>query len=192
MKPDSKPPRRSVLRQWLHAPGSLSRRLAALGDRFAVQTLRQGPARLHRREIEQLGHHARGRVWVREVLLRVDGQPMIWARSVAPRPSLAGPWRALLGLGSRPLADLLFKDPRVTRSPLRVEHLSHGSPLRERMRRQWAKANGHQPPHSMVWARSSIFHKHGAPLRVMEVFSPRLAGWKPPIGKQIAKDSTRH
>lgn len=128
---------------------------------------------------------------MREVLLRVDGQPLIWARSVAPRSSLAGPWRALLGLGTRPLADLLFKDPRVTRTPLQVERLSHGSPLRSRMRRQWIDANGHKPPHGMVWARSSIFHKRGIPLRVMEVFAPGLARRKPPMGKQIAKDFTR-
>lgn len=181
-----------MLRQWLHAPGSLSRRLAALGERFAVQTLRQGPARLCRQELAQLGPRARGRMWVREVLLRVDGEPMIWARSVAPRVALAGPWRALLGLGTRPLADLLFKDPRVTRSPLRVEHLAHGGPMRSRMVRQWVTANGKKPMHGMVWARSSIFHKHGVPLRVMEVFAPPLAGKKLPNGRAIAKDFTRH
>lgn len=191
MKPDSKPPRRSVLRQWLHAPGSLSRRLAALGQRFEVQTLRQGPARLHRHEIEALGAQAHGRMWVREVLLRVDGEPMIWARSAAPRAALAGPWRALLGLGSRPLADLLFKDPRVTRSPLAVERLAHAGPLRNRMARQWMRANGQPPSHAMVWARSSVFHKHGAPLRVMELFSPSLARKLVPSGRGMAKDFTR-
>lgn len=175
MKPHSGPERASVLRQWLHAPGSLSRRLAALGHRFEVQTLRQGPARLHRNEIVELGALGRGRVWVREVILRVDGQALIWARSVSPRVALAGPWKALLGLGSRPLADLLFNEPRVTRSPLKMERLHLGGPMRRRMERQWAKANRSPALRGMTRARSSVFQKHGAPLRVMEVFSPLLA-----------------
>ena len=190
MKPQANPARASVLRQWLRAPGSLSRRLAALGHRFEVQTLRQGPARLHRDEIAALGPLGRGRVWVREVLLRVDGQALIWARSVSPRVSLGGPWRALLGLGSRPLADLLFKEPRVTRSPLKLERLRHGAPLRRRMARQWAKASGCQPPRGMTWARSSVFRKHGAPLRVMEVFSPSLAVH--PLPRTVGKARRAH
>lgn len=171
--------RACVLRQWLSAPGSLSRRLAALGARFEVQTLRQGPARLRRQELSELGPHAHGRTWVREVLLRVDGVALVWARSVAPRVSLTGPWRALLGLGSRPLADLLFKEPRVTRTPLVRERLRLGGPLRARLARQWQAVTGEPPPRGMVWARSSVFRKHGAPLRVMEVFSPALASTPP-------------
>ncbi len=172
-------PRASVLRQWLRAPGSLSRRLAALGGRFEVQTLRQGPARLHRSERAELGAHAHGRSWVREVLLRLDGVALVWARSVAPRATLAGPWRALLGLGSRPLADLLFNEPRVTRTPLARERLRLCGPLRTRLARQWLAATGEPPPRGMLWARSSVFRKHGAPLRVMEVFSPSFESTKP-------------
>lgn len=171
--------RAAVLRRWLHASGSLSRRLATLGERFEVQTLRQGCARLHRHERQQLGLHRPGRTWVREVLLRVDGEPLIWARSIAPRLSLCGPWRALLGLGTRPLADLLFREPRVTRTPLRQERLRRGGPVRGRLERQWQGANGHAAPHNMVWARRSVFRKHGAPLQVMEAFAPRLALHKP-------------
>lgn len=182
--------RAAVLRRWLRAPGSLSRRLAAMGERFEVQTMRQGCARLHRHERERLGLHRPGRTWVREVLLRVDGEPLIWARSIAPRASLAGPWRALLGLGTRPLADLLFKEPRVSRTALRKEHLRRASPLRRRLDRHWKQANGHVAPHNMVWARSSVFRKRGAPLQVMEAFAPRLAE-SPPRRGLPAKMSVR-
>jgi len=168
-----------VLRQWLRAPGSLSRRLAGLGERFEVQTLRQGPARLRCDEVADLRLHSGGRTWVREVLLRVDGEALVWARSVVPCAALKGPWRALLGLGTRPLADLLFKDPRVTRTALRRERLLRGGPMRRRLERQWQRANRASPPHGMLWARSSVFCKRGPPLRVMEVFSPRLAGVGP-------------
>ena len=169
----------SALRQWLIAPGSLSRRLAALGTCFEVQTLHQGPRRLQRAEAADLSPHQRTRCWVREVLLRVDGVPLVWARSVAPRRALNGPWRALRGLGSRPLADLLFKDPRVQRTPLRRERLAPHGPLACRLARQWRRANGAAPPHGMVCARSSVFHRRGAPLRVLEVFAPALGALRP-------------
>jgi chorismate--pyruvate lyase len=174
--------RSSVLRQWLSAPGSLSRRLAAMGTRFEVQTLQQGAARLCPIERIDLAPHAQGRGWVREVLLRVDGEPLVWARSVVPSVALKGPWRALLGLGSRPLADLLFNEPRVTRTPLRRERVALGGPLHRRLARQWQAANGTDLPRGMMWARSSVFRKRGVPLRVMEVFSPWFAGVAPHTG----------
>jgi len=173
----SLPPRRALLPSWQRAPGSLSRRIAALGTRFEVQTLHQGPARLRPRERADIGG---GRAWVREVLLKLDGAPLVWARSVTPCRALRGPWRALRGLGTRPLADLLFADPRVRRLPLRRERLPHGGPLRRRLAREWAQATGAAPPRGLVHARSSVFHRHGAPLRVMEAFAPALAQVTPP------------
>jgi chorismate--pyruvate lyase len=178
-------PRRAVLRQWLAASGSLSRRLAALGERFEVQTLRQGAARILRSEAAELAA-SRHRCWVREVLLRVDGVPLVWARSIAPRRALNGPWRALRGLGHRPLADLLFNDAAVCRTPLRRQRLAPHSPLAARMKRQWVQATGHAPSRGMVWARSSVFRRRGTPLRVMELFAPALAAHALP-GQRHAK-----
>ncbi|HEY0858330.1 MAG TPA: chorismate lyase, partial [Albitalea sp.] len=114
-----------------------------------------------------------------------------WARSVAPRATLAGPWRALLGLGSRPLADLLFNEPRVTRTPLERERLRLGGPLRTRLARQWRAATGETAPRGMLWARSSVFRKHGVPLRVMEVFSPSFAAVRPERLRRRAQDKRR-
>jgi len=167
-----------LLRLWLRAPGSLSRRIAALGDRFEVQTLRQGPARLLPIESHDVGAT---RSWVREVMLKLDGEPLVWARSVTPRDALAGPWRALRGLGQRPLADLLFADRRVHRTPLRREKLPRGGALQRRLARQWEAATGNTPPRGMVWGRSSVFRRRrGPPLRVMEAFVPSLARVPPP------------
>ncbi|HJV61797.1 MAG TPA: chorismate lyase [Albitalea sp.] len=181
--------RRALLRLWLRAPGSLSRRIAALGRHFAVQTLYQGPLGLTDRERGDVGN---ARSWVREVLLRVDGRPLVWARSVTPRRALGGPWRALRGLGTRPLADLLFNDRRVRRTPLRREHLLRGSTLQRRLARQWQAATGAPPPRGMVWARSSVFRRHGPPLRVMEVFAPALTWIKPPrVAPPRVRDTRR-
>ena len=173
-------PRRAVLRQWLSASGSLSRRLAALGESFEVQTLRQGAARVLHAEARALGAHRRMRCWVREVVLRVDGVPLVWARSIAPCRTLNGPWRALRGLGSRPLADLLFNDSAVCRTPLRRERLAAHGPLAAHAARQWRRATASEAPAGMRWTRSSVFRRRGAPLRVMELFAPALARHVPP------------
>ena len=176
---------RNSLRDWLRAPGSLSRRLALLGQRFEVQVLRQGVMPLRQQERLALGLPRHGCTWVREVILRVDGQPLVWARSSLHQSALAGPWRALKGLGSRPLADLLYADPRVQRSELSPRRLARHGHTRRAMQRQWLAAVGTLPSPQMLWSRHSVFSRHGvkgAQLRVMELFAPELARHKPKLG----------
>ena len=96
-----------ALRRWLQAPGSLSARLAARCERFEVRLLRQAKTRawVHERGALSLrGEAALGR----EVLLCCDGEPLVLARSLVAARATRLAWRALKGLGTRPLADLLF------------------------------------------------------------------------------------
>ena len=143
------------LTRWLKAPGSLTARLRRHGH-VTVQVIRQGTRRLNRAEQMALGQVS---AHVREVLLRVDGEPMVWARSTTSHRALKGPWKALKGLGNRPLAELLFSHAQVSRGPLHLHRNSAGKAPR--------------------WGRASIFLHHGHPLRVMESFSPRIQCWRP-------------
>jgi len=160
-----------ALRRWQRAPGSLTARLKALGSTFEVRTLRQRVAPLLAEERCELGA---GRHLVREVILLVDGVPLVWARSVAPARALCGPWRALAGLGTRPLGQLLFDDPRVARSPLHAQRWC-GGPGGRRVARDWLAATGAPWPAAVVQGRSSVFERRGARLRVYEAFAPALA-----------------
>lgn len=169
---------RHSLRAWLRAPGSLSQRLARHG-RFEVQVLRQTTAKLRAPERRQLGHPRRGCTLVREVVLRVDGQPLVWARSSLHQSGLAGPWKALKGLGTKPLATLLYSDPRVSRSLLQPRRLAVQGATRRQMQRQWQQAIGSAAPRAMLWSRHSVFHRQGALLRVMELFHPEVARLEP-------------
>lgn len=162
----------------MRAPGSLSQRLARHG-RFEVQLLRQTTASLRAPERRQLGAPRRGCTLVREVLLRVDGRPLVWARSSLHKTGLAGPWKALKGLGQRPLATLLYADPRVQRSLLQPRRLPATGATRRQMAWQWQQATGEAPPRAMRWSRHSVFHRQGALLRVMELFHPDVAGLQP-------------
>ncbi|MBB5204909.1 chorismate--pyruvate lyase [Inhella inkyongensis] len=166
------------LRAWLRAPGSLSARLARHG-RFEVQLLRQTTARLNAPERRQLGRPRQGCTLVREVVLRVDGQPLVWARSSLHQSTLAGPWKALKGLGRRPLAELLYQDRRVQRSTLQPKRLNPHGGTRRQMQRQWRQATGTAAPAGMQWARHSVFKRQGAQLRILELFHPEVAHLAP-------------
>ncbi len=168
---------RNSLRDWLRAPGSLSRRLAKLGERFEVEVLRQAVAPLRRHERVALGQPHYGLALVREVILRVDGEPVVWARSAVHQLGTRGPWKALRGLGNRPLAHMLYDDPRIRRSELQPRRLARHGVTRRQLARQWQAATGAEPSPQMLWSRNSVFSCRGADLRVMEVFScnPRLS-----------------
>jgi chorismate--pyruvate lyase len=118
-------------------------------------------------------------------VLRVDEQPAVWARSSVPVRAVKGPWRAIRGLGTRPLAELLFTHRAVRRGPLQALRLRAHGLAGTHMARQWAGLHkvvmpstpsaqniGLRPAPNPTWARHSLFHHHGQPLQVLEAFAP--------------------
>lgn len=168
-----------LLRQWLSAPGSLTARLRLHGT-VRVEVIEQGRRRLWPQERRALGCSVGH---VREVVLRVDERPAVWARSSVPVRAVKGPWRAIRGLGTRPLAELLFTHRAVRRGPLQALRLRAHGPAATHMARQWARLSGVSSTHTgasaplpkPVWARHSLFHHHGQPLQVLEAFAPWVA-----------------
>lgn len=166
------PPR---LGQWLSAPGSLTARLRLLGT-VRVEVLDQGRRRLWPQERQALGCSVGH---VREVVLRVDERPAVWARSSVPVRAVKGPWRAIRGLGTRPLAELLFTHRAVRRGPLQALRFQPHGPASTHMARQWARLHAAAatlpaaaPTSAPTWSRHSLFHHHGQPLQVLEAFAP--------------------
>ena len=157
------------LQSWLQAPGSLTARLRQHGQ---VEVLVQQQAAMplwqaERDDLQQLSGH------VREVVLLLNGRPAVWARSATSLTAIRGPWRAMQGLGTRPLAELLFASRPVARAPLRLQPLPRSSPLQSHIRRQWLQlAQRSENEGVPQWARSSVFWHRGHGLRVMEAFSP--------------------
>ena len=172
----SRNPIRGKLRRWLQASGSLSARLAATGERFTVQVLNQGRQSLTVDEARALGAGARAG-YAREVLLRVDGVPLVFARSVTRHVDSVGAWRSLRGLGARPLADVLFNRAGMVRSPLTFARLAQTSRLQRHVQACWQAATGQHKVCAAFPARRSVFVWHGAALLVMEVFVADAANW---------------
>ncbi|MDE2400708.1 MAG: chorismate lyase [Burkholderiales bacterium] len=150
----------------MSAPGSLTARLRVHGH-VEVRVHSQGSQGLWPSEQRDLacrsGH-------VREVMLLLDGVPAVWARSTTTHQALRGPWKALTGLGTRPLAELLFQGRHVCRDPIRIHPLPAHGQQHAHLRQQWLA----QCPELAMprWARSSVFWRQGQPVRVMEAFAP--------------------
>jgi len=161
---------RGALRRWLQAPGSLSARLAATGPRFSVQVLGQGRSPLTADEARALGHPAQRVGYRREVLLRVDGAPRVLARSVTALTDSHGAWRAVRGLGTRPLADVLFKRLGIARAQLSYAKLTPASAPQRAARKQWSRATGAPLPQRALPARRSAFRRGAKSLLVTEIF----------------------
>lgn len=167
-----------ALRRWLAATGSLSARLARTGDVFSVQVLRQGRMPLQVDEAAALGVAGARQGYVREVLLKVDGQTVVFARSVTTHAHSLGAWRSVRGLGTRPLADVLFKRSGITRQALRYQRFKPGTALPRQVQQHCPGA-----PRSLS-ARRSVFLRQGEPLLVMEAFVANRFGQRAPAVNQ--------
>ena len=161
------------LRHWLLDRGSLTRRIQLRCDRFHVNLLSQRIAALDRDEWAVSGARAGARYVVREVSLNCGPLPVVFAHSVAALRALRGPWRMLATLGARPLGSALFADPRIKRHALRFRQLG---PRHELYRRACQLLE--RPP-ACLWARRSLFVRHGARLLVTEVFLPAILALRP-------------
>jgi chorismate--pyruvate lyase len=164
------------IRDWLITPGSLTARLIAHSRSFRVQRLHQRTAICLPDEAEAVGLPRRERVWEREVLLRCDGEPVVFAHTVVPTSCTASDWPLFSALGERSLGSTLFYDPLVSRGPLEFARIRAGHPL---MQRALAALGGTAmaavvPAHAHFHARRCVYRRHQGLLLVTEVFLPTV------------------
>lgn len=158
----------AALRPWLHDHGSLTQRIQQRCERFSVQPVRSGLARIAYDEAALLGIAPHHLAYSREVFLFADGQPVVFAHSTTACEHLRGAWKAMSGLGNRSLGSLLFTHPLVNRQPLRFKELPSHHPLYRSATHNLGRTS------ETLWARRSLFTLHGAPLLVTEVFLPDI------------------
>ena len=122
-----------------------------------MQVLAQGRQPLTADESRALGLGGRTVGYAREVVLRVDDHAMVFARSVTAHAASVGAWRSVRGLGSRPLADVLFKRSGIARAPLAYSQLKRQSPLQRHVATRGLRRR------VQVWASRGLA---GAPLGI--------------------------
>lgn len=172
--------------RWLLATGSLTLHLRRAFATLTVQVLTQGRQPLDPAQAQALSRQAGTPAHARSVMLWGAGQPRVLAQSVVEQRASRGAWRAIRGLGQRPLAELLFTRSNVRRGPLRLARRAPVGPQARQVRRLWAQATGRPPSLRGLWQRWSVFTRQGQQLVVSEYFLPgEVAGW-PLRGRQSA------
>jgi chorismate--pyruvate lyase len=159
------------VRSWLLDDGSLTQRLLDTGRDFSLERLAQRWSRPALGEQRLLSMARRERALVRQVALKLDHRPVVYARSVFPVASLTGSLLRLRRLANQSLGSFLFAQAGMRRSPFEVALLpgdSHYLP----------EALHQERP---VWARRSCFLVHNKSLLVSEVFLDGFPGWRAPM-----------
>lgn len=160
-------------RHWLTGQGSLTRRIQARCRAFSVRHVTQRFGKSVQDEAECTGLQPRQYALLREVFLYCGETPVVFAHSVLPKSSLRSTWYGLGSLGNKPLGAALFSTPRIKRTPLEFKKLSPRHPLYHRACRLLPRKPAH------LWARRSLFHLHGKPILVTEVFLPAILELRP-------------
>ncbi|GGC08314.1 putative chorismate pyruvate-lyase [Oxalicibacterium flavum] len=157
------------MRGWLTDQMSLTVKLMQRCRQFRVQRLVQERAPALHDEFAQIALPRRLQVQQREVLLRCDERPVVYAHTVVPLSATAADWPFFGRLGERSLGTTLFGDPRVRRGELEYARLSRRHPL---LRRAAAVLNTELPP--FLYARRCLYRRRRGLLLVTEVFLPGL------------------
>lgn len=160
------------IRFWLQDRGSLTRRIQERCTRFYVEPVFQQLTRVYEDEWIQMKLRRDELAMVREVYLYCCDKPVVFAHSVIPRQGLRGAWRALSSLGNRSLGSMLFKNPKIKRTPLEFKKVSSGHFLYDRAVTRLAVLPAD------LWARRSLFTLQDQSILVTEVFLPGISNLK--------------
>lgn len=165
-------------KHWLTRPGPLTQGLRRFGN-LDLTVLRETIDQPLADEKVALEIADKAPVWIREVSISINGVPCVVARSLTDLVSSRGRWRGIRQLGTRPLADLLYDEPSVLRSPFQYTRLGSGigsrmgSPHGLQQALRVSQALGLTPAFlHTLFARRSLFVRHGKKLLVSECFLP--------------------
>ncbi|CAM4401944.1 chorismate--pyruvate lyase family protein [Bordetella muralis] len=151
---------------WLMRPGALTAGLRQLG-KMELRVLNEYAEGVPLDEARGMGLEVARPVWVREILMSVDGVDSVVARSLTPLAASHGVWQGIRRLRTRPLADMLYHDRTIQRSPFVCRKLASPVPFYATAR--GVRADG---DNGALWARRSVFWRYGQPLLVAECFLP--------------------
>lgn len=161
----------STLSNWLFDPTSLTARLKKHCKNFRVEVVGQHIEKCSAEEAKAT-IHAGEQVLVREVILYCDEQAQVFARSLLPLSSLTGEQQKLANLGTQPLGQVLFNDPKLDRQSIEIASFGQQSSVGQFC------ANVNLSNTHDLWGRRSLFVLNNKPIMVAEVFLPNSFAYK--------------
>ena len=157
------------MRHWLVDRVSLTVKLLACSRQFRVQRIRQSRGMSLADEHAAVRLPRRVQVREREVLLRCDERPVVYAHTIVPLAANASDWPFFGTLGERSLGTTLFGDPRVWRGAMEYARLHAQHPLALRAAAVLGKElNG------PLFARRCLYKRGKGLLLVTEIFLPQI------------------
>lgn len=156
------------IRWWLLHRDSLTRLLQARSEQFRVEPVFQALTTACIDELEVMNLRRQTQALVREVYLRCNEIPVVFAHSVVRKDHLQGAWRGLGRLGNRSLGTMLFTNPLIRRTAFTYKKLKPHHPLFNRACEQL------QSRPMALWARRSLFTLRNQPILVTEIFLPAI------------------
>ncbi|MCF8005953.1 MAG: chorismate lyase [Methylovulum sp.] len=155
-----------AVQTWIYESGSLTQRLRQeFGQDLAVKVLWQANGKPLLTENRVLQHSSAELAWIREVQLHHQGRPLLLARTIMPRRTLAIAHGQLTKLGNRPLGEIIFAYAHVARQALDVSYV---------MPNVWQPDIALLAHHAPVWGRRTVYIIEQQPLLVSEFFMPDL------------------
>ncbi|QLE83738.1 MULTISPECIES: chorismate--pyruvate lyase family protein [Shewanella] len=151
----------SAFREWLLSTGSLTKKLREQCLQFEVRVLGEGNLMPLVGELPQ-----QQQTWVREVLLCLDGTPWVFARTLIPAELMSQSQSDFMGLGTRPLGELLFTSDQFTPGHIEACHFTPCNKLAALV--EQLQQDAAQP----LWGRRRYFEHHDSQLIVSEIFLP--------------------
>ena len=141
---------------WLTEKGSLTERLKNEFNDVKVDVIYEGLALEEKTD------------YIREVIIKSHNKPMIFAQTQLKMNDLEDAWMCLKTLGQQSLANILFKDPEISRRSLLYRVSKPEDVLYKHL-----KSLGYLQD-EILWMRQSEWERYGKILLLTEVFLPNL------------------
>jgi chorismate--pyruvate lyase len=164
-------------KRWLQHPGSLTTALRQLG-KVQLQLLAEYPTTIQGEEASALNFRSGQPIWVREVLMSIEGVACLVARSVTSLTASYSVWRAMRHLHTQPLANILYHDSGIQRTCFKYQSLKRGHSFYKLAQVAVGEQNAQR-----VLARCSIFWRQCQPMLLTEGFLP--AFWDVHISAEV-------
>ena len=137
---------------WITEEGSLTERLKKEFDDVKVEVVYEGVYLLDKN------------FYVREVFLKSNDSPKIFARTLVKIEDLQESWSPLKNLGDQSLATVLFNSPDIKKTSVFYKELFLDDSM-------FVHINSLSPiDKKSLWARRSSWEKQGAKLELIEIF----------------------